>query len=137
MHGLNSEGKFPIVAMDKSNETHDWISKGIVSATMIRKPYMMASYGARFIGDFHHDGFHEFQSWQTAPVSSLPAHVDNRNSGGNFKEPGRASGSRGHPPAAITRTQGSTLNTVHVIVACSQSASEAENVNYCMRHSAG
>jgi ribose transport system substrate-binding protein len=76
MHRLNLEGKFPIVAMDKSSETYEWISKGVISATVIQKPYTMAFYGIRFLDDFHHDVVHEFKNWQTAPVSPLPARVD-------------------------------------------------------------
>lgn len=76
MRRRDLEGKFPIVAMDKSSETYDWISKGVISTTVIQKPYTMAFYGIRFLDDFHHNVVHDFKNWQTAPISPLPARVD-------------------------------------------------------------
>jgi ribose transport system substrate-binding protein len=70
-------GKLPVVAMDANPETLDWISKGVITATVAQKPYTMAFYGLRFLDDLHHDSVHEFKAdWQKAPVSPLPAVVD-------------------------------------------------------------
>ena len=73
---LNLNGKIPIVAMDKSPETLDFISDGVIAATVSQKPYTMAFYGLRFLDDLHHNIVHEFKDWQTAPVPPLPARVD-------------------------------------------------------------
>lgn len=76
LHRLNLEGKVPIVAMDKSPETLDWIQRGVITATIAQKPYTMAFYGLKFLDDLHHNIVHEFKDWRTAPVTPLPTHVD-------------------------------------------------------------
>jgi ribose transport system substrate-binding protein len=76
LHRLNLGGKIPIVAMDKTPETLDFIADGVIAATVSQKPYTMAFYGLRFLDDLHHNIVHEFKDWQTAPVSPLPARVD-------------------------------------------------------------
>ena len=76
LHRLNMDGKIPIVAMDKSPDTLDWISRGSISATVAQKSYTMAFYGLRFLDDLHHNIVHEFKDWRTAPVSPLPTYVD-------------------------------------------------------------
>jgi ribose transport system substrate-binding protein len=69
-------GKIPIVAMDKSPDTLDWIERGAIAATVAQKSYTMAFYSLRFLDDLHHNIVHEFKDWKTAPVSPLPASVD-------------------------------------------------------------
>jgi ribose transport system substrate-binding protein len=70
-------GKIPVVAMDANPETLDWISKGVITATVAQKPYTMAFYGLRLLYDLRHDTVHEFKAdWQKAPVSPLPSVVD-------------------------------------------------------------
>jgi len=69
-------GKIPIVAMDKSPDTLDWIERGAIAATITQKSYTMAFYALRFLDDLHHNAVHEFKDWKTAPVSPLPANVD-------------------------------------------------------------
>lgn len=69
-------GKLAIVAMDANPETLDWISKGVINATVVQKPYTMGFYGLRFLDDLHHNSVHEFKNWQDAPASPLPAFVD-------------------------------------------------------------
>ncbi|HTV56031.1 MAG TPA: substrate-binding domain-containing protein [Terriglobia bacterium] len=70
-------GKVPVVAMDANPETLDWISKGVITATVAQKPYTMAFYGLRLLYDLHHNAVHEFNAdWQKAPVSPLPSVVD-------------------------------------------------------------
>jgi ribose transport system substrate-binding protein len=76
LHRLNLGGKIPIVAMDKTPETLDFIADGVIAATVSQKPYTMAFYGLRFLDDLHHNIVHEFKDWQTAPVTPLPARVD-------------------------------------------------------------
>jgi len=76
LHRLNLDGKIPIVAMDKTPETLDFIARGVIAATVSQKPYTMAFYGLRFLDDLHHNIVHEFKDWQTAPASPMPARVD-------------------------------------------------------------
>jgi ribose transport system substrate-binding protein len=76
LHRLNLGGQIPIVAMDKTPETLDFIADGVIAATVSQKPYTMAFYGLRFLDDLHHNIVHEFKDWQTAPVTPLPARVD-------------------------------------------------------------
>jgi ribose transport system substrate-binding protein len=76
LHRLNLKGKMTIVAMDKSPETLDWISRGVIAGTIAQKPYTMAFYGLRFLDDFHHNVVHQFKNWRTAPTSPLPTWVD-------------------------------------------------------------
>jgi len=76
LHRLGLEGKIPIVAMDKNEETLDFVQGKVISATIAQKPYTMAFYGLRFLDDLHHNVVHEFKDWRTAPASPLPARVD-------------------------------------------------------------
>ena len=76
LHRLNLGGKIPVVAMDKTPETLDFIADGVIAATVSQKPYTMAFYGLRFLDDLHHNIVHEFKDWQTAPVPPLPTRVD-------------------------------------------------------------
>ncbi len=76
LHRLNMGGKIPVVAMDKTPETLDFIADGVIAATVSQKPYTMAFYSLRFLDDLHHNVVHEFKDWQTAPVPPLPARVD-------------------------------------------------------------
>lgn len=76
LHRLNLGGKIPIVAMDKNPETLDWISQGVITATIAQKPYTMSFYGLRFLSDLHNNVVHEFKDWRTAPASPLPTRVD-------------------------------------------------------------
>jgi len=76
LHRLDMDGKIPIVAMDKSPDTLDWIERGAIAATVAQKSYTMAFYALRLLDDLHHNVVHEFKDWKTAPVSPLPANVD-------------------------------------------------------------
>ncbi len=76
LHRLNLDGKIAIVAMDKNPETLDWISRGVISATIAQKPYTMSFYGLKFLDDLHHNIVLEFKDWRTAPASPLPTRVD-------------------------------------------------------------
>lgn len=76
LHRLNLDGKISIVAMDDSPNTLDWISRGVISATIAQKPYTMSFYGLKLLDDLHHNVVHDFRDWRTSPVSPLPAKVD-------------------------------------------------------------
>jgi ribose transport system substrate-binding protein len=77
LHRLNLDGKIPIVAMDKSPETLDWIAHGVISASIAQKSYTMAYYSLKFLDDLHHNVVHEFaKDWRAAPTSPLPTRVD-------------------------------------------------------------
>lgn len=76
LHRLNLDGKVPIVAMDKDQETLDFISSGAIAASVAQKPYTMAFYGLRFLDDLHHNAVHEFSDWRTVAGSPLPKLVD-------------------------------------------------------------
>jgi ribose transport system substrate-binding protein len=76
LHRLNMGGKLVIVAMDRSPETLEWISRGFISATIAQKSYTMSFYGLKFLDDLHHNAAHEFKDWRTAPASPLPTRVD-------------------------------------------------------------
>ncbi len=69
-------GKIPVVAMDANPETLNWISKGVIAATIAQKPYTMSFYGLRLLDDLHHNVVHEFKDWRTAPASPLPRVMD-------------------------------------------------------------
>jgi len=76
LHRLNMGGKITIVAMDRNPETLDWISRGVISATVAQKSYTMSFYGLKFLDDLHHNIVHEYKDWRTAPTSPLPNRVD-------------------------------------------------------------
>ncbi|MGH9433450.1 MAG: substrate-binding domain-containing protein [Terriglobia bacterium] len=76
LHRLSLKGKIVIVGMDKSPETLDWISRGVISGAIAQKPYTMAFYALRFLDDLHHNVVHQFKDWRTAPASPLPSGVD-------------------------------------------------------------
>ena len=76
LDNVRMAGKIPLVAMDANPETLDWISKGVIAATVAQKPYSMAFYGLRMLDDLHHNVVHQFQDWRTAPTSPLPRVID-------------------------------------------------------------
>jgi ribose transport system substrate-binding protein len=76
LHRLSLEGKIKIVAFDKTPETLDWISSGLISGTIAQKPYTMSYYGLIFLADLHDNAVHLFRNWRTAPASPLPTNVD-------------------------------------------------------------
>jgi ribose transport system substrate-binding protein len=76
LHRLNLDGKVPVVAMDKDQETLGFISSGAIVASVAQKPYTMAFYGLRFLDDLHHNAVHEFSDWRAVPASPLPTLVD-------------------------------------------------------------
>jgi len=73
---VEKSGKITIVAMDADPATLDWISKGVIAATVAQKPYTMGFYGLQLLDDLHHNRVREFKDWRTAPTSPLPSTVD-------------------------------------------------------------
>ena len=53
-NAANVTGK-PIIAMDASQSTLQWIQKGVIRATIAQKPYTMAYYGLQVLDDLHHN----------------------------------------------------------------------------------
>lgn len=76
VHRQDLDGKIAIVAFDKDPETLDWIEKGVITATVTQKPYVMCYYSLKFADDLHHNAVHEFQDWRTAPTPPMPTWVD-------------------------------------------------------------
>lgn len=76
LHRFNLEGKLPIVAFDYAPETLDWIDRGVISATVTQKPYVMSYYGLKLLDDLHHNAVHQYKDWRTAPAAPMPAFVD-------------------------------------------------------------
>jgi ribose transport system substrate-binding protein len=76
VHRQDLDGKIAIVAFDKDPETLDWIEKGVITATVTQKPYVMSYYSLKFADDLHHNAVHEFQDWRTAPTPPMPTWVD-------------------------------------------------------------
>jgi ribose transport system substrate-binding protein len=76
LHGLNMEGKLPIVAFDNDPETLDWIDRGVITATITQKPYVMSYYGLMFLDDLHHNAVHQFKDWRTALAPPMPTSMD-------------------------------------------------------------
>ncbi|MDE3181114.1 MAG: substrate-binding domain-containing protein [Acidobacteriota bacterium] len=70
------DGRVSILAMDGNPQTLDWITKNVISATVVQKPYTMGFYGLRFLDDLQHNALHEFKTWQDAPASPLPSRVN-------------------------------------------------------------
>jgi ribose transport system substrate-binding protein len=76
VHRFNLEGKLPIVAFDNDPETLDWIDRGVITATITQKPYVMSYYSLKFLDDLHHNAVHQFKDWRTAPAAPMPTSVD-------------------------------------------------------------
>lgn len=76
LHRMDLQGKIPVVAFDKDPSTLDWIERGVITATIVQKPYVMSYYGVKFADDLHHNAVHEYKDWRTAPSGPLPKWVD-------------------------------------------------------------
>jgi len=49
----NSIGDKVVIAMDASERTLDWISRGMIYATVAQRPYSMAYVGLRTLADLY------------------------------------------------------------------------------------
>jgi len=76
VHRFNLDGKLPIVAFDNDPETLDWIDRGVITATITQKPYVMSYYGLKLLDDLHHNAVHQFKDWRTALAPPMPTSVD-------------------------------------------------------------
>ncbi len=73
----NMKDKVKIVAMDTDPGTVDWIKKGVISATIAQKPYTMAYFGTKLLGDIHlHPAKPLSTSWAQNVYSPYPMFVD-------------------------------------------------------------
>ncbi len=73
----NMSGKVIIVAMDTDPSTLDWINKGVISATIAQKPWTMAYFGAKLLGDIHlHPPSPLAGAWGKNVFSPVPTFVD-------------------------------------------------------------
>lgn len=73
----NMGGKVKIIAMDTDARTVDWIQKGVVSATIAQKPFTMAYYGAKLLGDIHMNPLKPLNgNWVEDARSPIPSFVD-------------------------------------------------------------
>ncbi|MGI8744173.1 MAG: substrate-binding domain-containing protein [Bryobacteraceae bacterium] len=66
-----------IVAMDTDQGTIEWIKKGAIAATIAQKPYTMAYYGLKMLGDLHLNKPQTLDTnWAQDTQSPLPGFVD-------------------------------------------------------------
>jgi ribose transport system substrate-binding protein len=73
----NMSGKIKIIAMDSDPATVDWIKKGVISATIAQKPYTMAYYGTKLLGDIHLNPSKQLAGkWAENLYSPYPVFVD-------------------------------------------------------------
>jgi ribose transport system substrate-binding protein len=73
----NQGGKVTIIAMDADPATIEWISKGVISATIAQKPWTMAYYGAKLLDDIHHHPPTPLANdWSKSVYSPVPTFVD-------------------------------------------------------------
>ncbi|MGA8029750.1 MAG: substrate-binding domain-containing protein [Bryobacteraceae bacterium] len=73
----NMSGKITVVAMDTDQRTMDWIQKGVISATIAQKPFTMAYYGAKMLGDIHLNPPKPLTgNWANNPTSPIPTFID-------------------------------------------------------------
>ncbi len=66
-----------IIAMDTDPETLDWVSKGVIAATISQKPYTMANLGLRMLDDMYHHKLASLdKNWAEDSFSPIPTFVD-------------------------------------------------------------
>jgi ribose transport system substrate-binding protein len=69
--------KVKIIAMDTDPGTIDWIKKKVISATIAQKPYTMAYYGTKLLGDIHLNPTKPLAgNWSQNVFSPYPVFVD-------------------------------------------------------------
>jgi ribose transport system substrate-binding protein len=66
-----------IIAMDTDQETLDWIKKGVIAATIAQKPFTMAYYGLKVLGDLHLNKPQTLEmNLATDTMSPMPVFID-------------------------------------------------------------
>jgi ribose transport system substrate-binding protein len=66
-----------IIAMDTDQGTLDWIKKGAIAATIAQKPYTMAYYGMKMLGDLYLNKLPNLdQNFAQNTQSTLPVFID-------------------------------------------------------------
>ncbi|MDQ6759358.1 MAG: substrate-binding domain-containing protein [Acidobacteriota bacterium] len=66
-----------IVAMDTDQGTMDWIKKGVIAATIAQKPFTMAYYGLKMLGDLALNKPATLdRNWAQDAQSPLPGFID-------------------------------------------------------------
>jgi ribose transport system substrate-binding protein len=66
-----------VIAMDTDQETLDWISKGVIAATIAQKPYSMAFVGLQMLDNlYHHKPASLLTDWSKDSYSPIPSFVD-------------------------------------------------------------
>ena len=66
-----------LIAMDTDQGTIDWIKKGMIAATIAQKPFTMAYYGLKMLGDLHLNKPPTLdRNWSQDTTSPLPVFVD-------------------------------------------------------------
>jgi ribose transport system substrate-binding protein len=66
-----------IIAMDTDQETLDWISKGVIAATIAQKPYTMAFVGLQMLDNlYHHKPASLLTDWSKDSYAPIPSFVD-------------------------------------------------------------
>ena len=70
-------GKVVVIAMDTDPETLDWMQKGVTSATIAQKPFTMAYFGEKLLGDIHlHPPSPLVNNWGEVANAPVPTFVD-------------------------------------------------------------
>lgn len=66
-----------VIAMDGDQRTLEGIQKGIISATIVQKPYTMAFFGLKILDDLHHHPLPTLAKfWSRDSFSPIPTFVD-------------------------------------------------------------
>ena len=66
-----------IIAMDTDQGTMDWIKKGMIAATIAQKPFTMAYYGLKMLGDLALNKPTTMdRNWAQDAQSPLPGFID-------------------------------------------------------------
>ena len=66
-----------IIAMDTDQGVLDWIKKGMIQATIAQKPFTMAYYGVKMLGDLHLNPLKPLDvNWSQDTTSPVPMFID-------------------------------------------------------------
>ena len=63
--------------MDTDQGVLDWIKKGMIQATIAQKPFTMAYYGLKMLGDLHLNPLKPLDlNWSQDTTSPIPMFID-------------------------------------------------------------